>query len=104
MFESFLTLITSGVIAGICVILVLHPQYEDGLVGRLGLTLIALVAWARFLAVCDTMWHHEPVHVTSLWLSITLWAGLSIFLSRHLWRFLRWQRRGDYSWRKAEPK
>lgn len=80
----------------ICLVLVLHPDYEDGLVGRIALATIALAALARFLAIAGGDWQMQFNSIAFL-----LWVGLALFLGRHLYRFLRWRRAGTHDWRET---
>lgn len=81
--------------AVICTLLVFHPDYEDGLIGRLALSGMALAAVAR---VCDLVAYNGGTsQIGSL-----LWMALAVFLSRHFWRFLRWRNSGAFDWRKAD--
>jgi len=80
----------------ICMILVLHPDYEDGLVGRICLAMMAMAALARFLAIVDDGWYMPFNSIAFL-----LWIGLAMFLARHLYRFLRWRKCGEHDWRPA---
>lgn len=73
--------------------LVLHEQYEDGLVGRIALGGIVLAVvitilsefgdWARY--------HFSPE------MSLLLWC-LCAFFARHCYRFWRYSTSGKFKW------
>ena len=67
----------------VCTLLVLHPQYNDGIIGRLGLTLIAIAAFARAATVIS------GTSYTVSNVGAMLWIGLAIFMLRHLNNFYR---------------
>lgn len=67
----------------VCTLLVLHPQYNDGFIGRFGLTLIAIAGFARAATIISGT-SHDVSNVGAL-----LWVGLSIFMLRHLSNFYR---------------
>jgi len=67
----------------VCCVLVLHPDYEDGLIGRVALAVIAVASFGRFATVISGT--SEAVsNVGSL-----LWIGLAAFLTRHMCNFLK---------------
>lgn len=75
-------------------LLVLHRDYEDGLLGRIGLSFMALAGSARAM--------HLLIHgldMPSNPIAVLLWIGLALFMVRHLYRFMRWRRSGEYDWR-----
>lgn len=73
-----------------CLSLIFFRDYEDGVIGRVGLSLIGLGALGRILSTFDT-----PVSN----IGVLVWAGMALFLCRHLYRFLRWRKHGAYAWR-----
>lgn len=78
-------------------VLVFHPDYEDGLVGRLALGLMAMASYVRFAELLEDNFTHRPFGTVA----VVLWFGLALFMARHLYRFLRWRRDGDCDWRPA---
>lgn len=65
----------------ICTMLILHPQYNDGILGRIALSLIAIAGYARAMTI---------ISGTSMSISnvgAMLWVGLSIFMIRHYMNF-----------------
>ena len=86
----------SLVICCVSTFLVVHPKYEDGLVGRIALIFIAgscLVVLGEYVDGVD-----YEVNPTTLGVQV----GLSIFLLRHVYRFSKWVKHGSYDWRKNE--
>jgi fructose-specific component phosphotransferase system IIB-like protein len=81
-----LLLLLTAVIVPVCVLLIFHPDYEDGFFGRIGLTLIGIAGFARLVSVFGDAHPVTPI-------GMVLWLGVAIFLVRHCWRFLR---RGHY--------
>jgi hypothetical protein len=66
-----------------CLVLVFHPEYEDGLIMRVGLVAIVFASVARVARLFDgTPDYLSPV-------AITLWTGLALFLCMHTYRFLK---------------
>lgn len=94
--SAILTLVCATIVALVAVTLILHQEYEDGLVGRLGLCGICLGAIVRGseIAALGAAVAVPPV-------GVLIWISLAVFLSRHLYRFLRWHKRRDYDWRPA---
>lgn len=80
----------------VCVVLMLHPHYEDGLLGRLALAVIALAAYGR----AGVIWE-RGFDIYLSWVAIALWCGLALFLGRHLYRFINWRRCGSNEWREG---
>jgi hypothetical protein len=66
-----------------CLLLVFHPEYDDGLFGRLGMAMVTFVAVARILKLFDGI----PDVVSPNMLA--LYVGLAMFFGRHTYRFLR---------------
>lgn len=97
MTSTLIALLAGFVVTAVCVTLVLHQDYEDGLIGRVGLSLIALASMTRFLGAADALISGEYLHLSPV--ALTLWSGLAIFLARHLWRFMWFKRSGKYDWR-----
>lgn len=99
MIENVLVCLFTAVVLAVSLVLVFHSDYEDGLVGRLGLALIAFAAYSGFMRILD---REFQAYVSPVWL--LLWAGLALFLLRHLWRFLRWHRTGEGDWRGTDAR
>lgn len=97
MTSTIVGLIAGFVVTAVCIILMLHPEYEDGLIGRLGLGFIALAAMARFLGAADALIHGEVLRLSPL--AMTLWIGMTLFLGRHMYRFMLYKRSGRFNWR-----
>jgi hypothetical protein len=93
-----LTTVISGfcaaIVASVAIILILHHEYEDGLVGRIALSGLGLGAIVR---VTEIISHGASLPVTPV--GVLIWISLAMFLGRHLFRFMRWKHSGDYDWR-----
>lgn len=96
MAETILVALAAFAVLVVSVVLVLHPDYEDGLVGRIGLALIGIAALARVLGILTS---EHPRQFSSI--ALMLWIGLALFMLRHAWRFMRWRRCGEGDWRAA---
>lgn len=84
------------IIAVVSTFLIMHCQYEDGIIGRL--SLIAL-AFANGLIVVD--WYVSGSQYDVLPNTVLSQCGMAAFLMRHVYRFLRWRKNGNYAWRPA---
>ena len=80
-----------------CFVLVFHCHYEDGLFGRLGLALMFVASFSRMAGIAEVDFDIEISKS-----GMVLWAGLALFLARHLYRFLSFRRNGKHAWREAE--
>ena len=88
--------ITSAVIAAVAVFLVLHCEYEDGLLGRVALIVLAL---PNGLIVAEYL--IDGTEYSLLPTTLLTQIGTALFLSRHCYRFMRWRSLGEYQWRPA---
>jgi len=82
------------VVMCVAVVLVLHPHYEDGLLGRLALAGLALAGLGRAGTILESGYE-----IDLSWVAALLWWSLTLFMVRHLYRFLRWRRCGGNEWR-----
>ena len=87
------------IILAVCITLVFNKHYEDGLIGRIALSVIAIAAAGRASGIWDSDFMFAVTPQGAL-----VWIGLTLFLVRHLYRFLRWRSSGDGDWRIAKPK
>ena len=87
--------VSALIIAAICVVLVAHPQYEDGLFGRLALGLIALSELSVFWDSAIDGSHYGSVLPTTLAIQL----GVLLFFVRHLYRFQKWLKSREHEWR-----
>lgn len=88
----------AAVVFVVCTALILHRHYEDGIVGRVALALLAVAAFARCLAIAQA-WMGQAPETQFNSIALLVWIGLALFLARHLLRFLR--RRRCETWRSA---
>ena len=76
--------------------LVIHPKYEDGLVGRVSLLCISIGSLIVVGEFADGV--EYEVNPTTL----TVQVGLAVFLLRHVYRFNKWVKHGSFDWRNHE--
>jgi hypothetical protein len=86
----------SLVICLVSTFLVVHPKYEDGLMGRISLICIAGSCAVVLGEYVDGVAYE--VNPTTLGVQF----GLAIFFLRHVYRFSKWVKHGSYDWRKNE--
>ena len=91
-----LYVICSLIICCVSTFLVVHPKYEDGLIGR-----IALLCLSVSCLVVVGEWADGVVYEVNP-TSLGVQVGLSIFLLRHVYRFSKWVKHGSFDWRKNE--
>jgi hypothetical protein len=70
-------------VVAICLLFVLNSHYHAGLIGNVGLCLIALVGLSR---VGDIVEHGLDARISPQ--GALLWIGLALFLGRQAWRFM----------------
>jgi len=87
---------TSAIIAVVAVFLVCHCEYEDGIIGRLALIILAL---SNGLIVADYL--IDRTEYVMLPNTLMTQFGTAMFLARHCYRFMKWRSLGDYQWRPA---
>lgn len=85
------------VIFTICTFLVLHNHYEDGIVGRVALCIIAT---AEFMVLLETVIDGYTYQLRPTTVATQL--GMMLFLSRHLYRFLRKCYSRSFTWREIQ--
>ena len=92
---------SSAVVLTVSVVLVFHPEYEDGLFGRIALALLSVASYIRLMDLVATDFTRRPFGTVA----VVLWFGLALFMARHLCRFLRWKKRTGHeherNWRAA---
>ena len=88
--------ISLGSILIICflsVFLIWHCKYEDGIIGRLALSVIAVGSAVSLMQTLNGEGYiYNPT-------SVTMQAGVALFMLRHTYRFLLWTRTGKGEWR-----
>lgn len=92
MFYAFLCFL----VASISVFLVFHCKYEDGLIGRIALAVLFFgnaIVFGEYLNGVE-----YQVNPTTL----TIQSGITLFLVRHVYRFLKWNKTGANDWRANE--
>lgn len=99
-FAAFVVMVASSVVLTCCIILVFHAEYEDGLVGRIGLVCLGMGAFARTTSVLQAVGEHLP-YVSSV--ALLIWIGLACFFARHTRRFLNRARKRDHTWHTILP-
>lgn len=91
---------SAAVTLAICLVLIFHPEYHDGLVRRLGLALLGLASWLSVLDILQNGWEHRPFSKMAL----LVWIGLMIFLGDHFYNFLKHLYAGRKRARRSEDK
>ena len=75
----------------ITLILVLHPQYEDGIIGKLGLICLSFAALARLSNLAE-VWIAVPAAALNYpKIGALFWVGLSPFPGHHFYNFCRFK-------------
>lgn len=80
---GMLVLLSVSIVVACTVMLVFHRDYEDGLIGRLALSLLCIGATTRIAKLLDDI----PDVVSPI--QVVTWTGLALFFARHTWRFMR---------------
>ena len=84
--------LAAHVIVACAIYLVLHQDYDDGLIGRIALVGLILAGGVFLLDGYDGS-------LTSVLPATAVGAGaFALFLVRHAWRFHRWRQRGAHAW------
>lgn len=93
---------SSLIVAVVCLVLVLHQDYEDGFLGRAALGIISTLSFL----ICARLilgWLGEIDHAVSPGRAL-LWLALAVFFARHLWRFERRRDSPERPWHAASPR
>ena len=88
---AVVSMLAAVVALSCCLILIFHKDYEDGMLGRIGLVMIAFAAFARVTNVLFSLNHHGPGA-----LAVLGWVGIALFLGRLTYRFVQKTRRTDF--------
>ena len=77
------TIVFSGTVSVICVLLILHPAYRNRLIRLLGLGIIAIAGFARAgsMLIGDAQ--------TPSPIGVLLWFGLFLFFMSHVCSFVK---------------
>jgi len=81
----------------VCAMLVLHKDYEDGLVGRIALAGMSLAGFGRAATIVES-----GFSLGLSWVALLMWLSTTLFMARHLYRFLKWRSCGDGDWRQSD--
>lgn len=85
-------LVALAVIMALSALLVMWCHYDDGLFGK-----IALIGC--FFGAGVPLWEIvSGIEYKLLPSTVLLTCAMALFLLRHVFRFIRWKFRGDYSW------
>lgn len=91
-----LYLVAAAAILLCAVFLVFHCQYEDGVIGRAALAVLAL---AELIVLME--WYHEGQAYEVLPTTYAVQIAVALFMLRHVYRFLRWRHSNAHRWRPA---
>ena len=94
---NVIVLLLASITSVIATVLVFHKDYEDGIIGRFALSLIAIAGVGRVVGIMESEFSYSVSPQGAM-----IWAGMAIFFSRHLYRFLRWKHHGTYEWREID--
>lgn len=89
-------LIALAVLLVVSVFLIMWPHYEDGLVGKLFLIVIAITSASVLVGAWDGV-RYEPITET-----VAVAVGAAGFMARHLYRFARFATTGRHTWRSPD--
>lgn len=93
---AILTIGALFVLLAISCVLIFWNNYEDGIVGKSALIVIAMTSFAALLDSGNGyFWRPEPV-ITALVMA------MAAFLSRHFYRFIRFTYGGRYGWKRQK--
>ena len=84
------------IISLIAVFLICHDDYEDGIIGRAALIILALAN-----AVIVGEWIVDRVEYEMLPSTLLTQIGTALFLSRHCYRFIEFRNKGIHKWKPA---
>lgn len=84
-YTAFIVLACAALVCAICTVLVFHPDYNDGLIRRTALALLAIGSYLRFVGILE---HHDGLVRTYSNVAILIWLGLALFMADHLRHFL----------------
>jgi len=92
-FMQVLGVSSAVIIFVIAVTLVLHRDYDDGLIGKLALS-------GLVIATLGPLWEHfhAGIRYNLLQTTLLLYVSIALFLMRHVWRFNRYLKCGAFSW------
>lgn len=92
--NAILICTASAIVAIVCTALVLHPEYEDGLIGRIALAVLAIVAVSRFPDAFNSAISMNDEYKISAQ-GLAMWIAVAVFFARHWYRFYK-ARQGRY--------
>ena len=92
-----ITAISAFIVLVVCITLVLHKDYEDGLVGRIALAFLGLSALGRVAGIFEQGFQADVSPV-----GMILWPALAVFFARHLYYFLRRRYGFGGIWRESD--
>lgn len=94
MIANIITMLCGFMTFMMCSVLVLHDDYDDGLVGRLALSIIAVAAMAGIFRIAEG--NLDIVRFSPI--SMVAGVGVTLFFMRHAYRFLSRIGQWPYSW------
>lgn len=81
----FIVFLAASATLAICAVLIFHPEYHDGLVRRIALSMLGIASGIRIMDILQNGFEHRPFSKTAL----LVWLGLMIFLADHFYNFMR---------------
>lgn len=87
--ETMIVTLAAGVVCSMCILLVMNPEYDDGLIGRAALSVLGIAGVARFMGGCEALIAGHDLIMTNV--GTVHWTATAAFLSRHAWRFMHYK-------------
>ena len=84
------------IVALVSIFLVAHTRYEDGVIGKIALAILAI---GNLVVLSE--WFNGVTHEVNP-TTIFIQFGVAGFLVRHAYRFRQWVKTGANDWRKNE--
>lgn len=86
--NSLVVLFSAIIVLPACVFLIFNRDYEDGFIGRLSLGMMGFAAGLVILEdIAAFLGHGHPFLHRASTVGAILWAGIAMFVARHVLRF-----------------
>ena len=85
----------------IATMLILSKDYEDGVMGRLALALLAIAAYTTIFRGVDWIIAGMPPRLPFVPVGALVWSGMGIFLIRHYFRWRKFTRTRPHPMRRS---
>lgn len=98
---ALLVMASALIVCAICTVLVFHPDYDDSILRRFSLALLAIGAYLRMAGILE---HHDGLTRTFSNVAILVWFGLALFMADHFYNFLKKSRASRDRKRRADDR